>query len=62
MRNLFMRIDKWTKLCGIYLCESINTKIMQKSMRIDKWTKLCGIYLYESINGQKYAEFIYANR
>ena len=50
MRNLFMRIDKWAK-------------IMQNlSMRIDKWTKLCGIYLYESINGQKYAEFIYANR
>ena len=24
MRNLFTRIDKWTKLCGIYLRESIN--------------------------------------
>ena len=24
MRILFMRIDKWTKLYGIYLCECIN--------------------------------------
>ena len=24
IRNLFMRIDKWTKLYGIYSCESIN--------------------------------------
>ena len=23
-RNLFMQIDKWTKLNGIYLCDSIN--------------------------------------
>ena len=63
IRNLFMRIDKWTKLYGIYLCESINGQIMQiLFMRIDKWTKLYGIYSCDSINGQNYAEFIYANR
>ena len=60
MRILFMRIDKWTKLYGIYLCESINGQ--NYFMRIDKWTKLYGIYLCESINGQNYTEFIYANR
>ena len=27
MWDLFMRIDKWTNISGIYLCESINGQI-----------------------------------
>ena len=50
MGNLFTRIDKWTKVCGIYLRESINGQNYAR------------IYLRESINGQNYAESIYANQ
>ena len=32
MQNLFTQIYKWTKLCGIYLRESINGQNYAKSI------------------------------
>ena len=62
MWDLFMRIDKWPNICGIYLCESINGQIYVGLIYANVLShKFCITYKYKHLDFHRSHRPLFSN-